>query len=47
MASIGYPKHKQKKLEFAWQHFETQNSFWFKFNLDPMIRWRGLDKINA
>jgi hypothetical protein len=27
---FGYLKHKQKTLEFAWQHFETQNTFWIK-----------------
>jgi hypothetical protein len=44
--SFGYPKHKQKTLEFA-QDFGTQSSFWFKINLDPTIRWRRLDKINV
>ncbi len=44
MASFGYPKHKQKNLEFAKQHFWTQSSFWVKIHFDPMARWRGLDK---
>jgi hypothetical protein len=48
MASFGYPaKHKQKTLEFAWQCFGTQFSLWVKINCDPMVRWRGLDKINV
>jgi hypothetical protein len=41
MASFDYPKHKQKKLEFAWQHFEIQSSFWVKINLDPMMKGIG------
>jgi hypothetical protein len=47
MASFGYPKHKFKKLEFAQQHFWTQSSFWVKINFHPMVRWRGLGKINV
>jgi hypothetical protein len=47
MAYVGYPKHKWKTLEFAQKHFWIQNSFWFKINFDPMVRWRGLDKINV
>jgi hypothetical protein len=47
MTSFGYPKHKQKALEFAWQHFGTQNSFWIKVTIDPIIKWKGLDKINV
>jgi hypothetical protein len=48
MASFGYPiKHKQKTLEFAWQCLGTQISLWVKINCDPMVRWRGLDKINV
>jgi hypothetical protein len=27
MTSFGYPKHKKKTLEFAWQHFGIQSSF--------------------
>jgi hypothetical protein len=46
MASFGQPKHKQKSLKFA-QHFGTQSSFWVKINLNPIIRWRGLNKINV
>jgi len=47
MASIGYPKHKWNFLKFAQKHFWTQSSFWIKINFDPMVRWRGLDKINV
>jgi hypothetical protein len=47
MISFDYLKHKQKNLEFAWQHFEIQNSFWIKINFDTMVRWKGLDKINV
>jgi hypothetical protein len=47
MVSFGYPKHKQKTLKFAWQHFGTQSSLWIKINLDPTIKWRWLDKINV
>jgi hypothetical protein len=47
MTSFGYFKHKQKALEVAWQLFETQNSFWVKVNLDPRVKWKGLDKINV
>jgi hypothetical protein len=47
IACFGYPKHKQKTLEFAWQHFGIQSSLWIKINLDPMARWKGLDKINV
>jgi len=39
--------HKQKTLECAWQYFETQSSFWIKVYFDPMVRWRGLDKIKV
>ncbi len=39
--------HKQTTLECAWQHFETQSSFWIKVYFDPMVRWRGLDKIKV
>jgi hypothetical protein len=44
MVSFGYPKHKKK---IAWQHFETQSSFWIKINLDPIVRWKRLDKFNV
>jgi len=47
MVSFGYPKHKQKNLKSAWQPFGIQSLFWVKINLDPTIRWRGLDKINV
>ncbi len=47
MVFFGYPKHKQKTLKFAWKHFGIQSSFWVKMNFDPMVRWRGLDKINV
>jgi hypothetical protein len=47
MVFFGYHKHKQKTLKFAWQHFGIQNLLWVKINLDPMIRWRGLDKTNV
>jgi hypothetical protein len=47
MTSFNYPKHKQKTLEFAWQHFGIQSSFWIKINFDSMVRWKGLDKINV
>jgi hypothetical protein len=38
MTTFGYPKHKQKKLEFAQQHFESQNLLWIKINFDKMVR---------
>jgi len=47
MIFFDYFKHKQKNLKFAWQHFGTQSSLWSKINLDPIVRWRGLDKINV
>jgi hypothetical protein len=47
MVFFSYPKRKQKALKFAWQHFGTQSSPWVKINLDPMVKWRGLDKINV
>jgi hypothetical protein len=47
MASSSYPKHKKKTLESTWRHFGTQNELRVKINLDPMVRWRGLDKINV
>jgi hypothetical protein len=47
MTSFGYHKHKQKTLEFARQNFGVQSSLWVKINLGPMVRWRGLDKINV
>jgi hypothetical protein len=47
MASLGYPKHKQKTLETTQQNFGTHNSLWVKINLDPIVRWRGLNKINV
>jgi hypothetical protein len=47
MTTFGYPKHRQKTLKFAQQHFGSQNSLWIKINFDKMVRWRGLDKINA
>jgi hypothetical protein len=37
----------KKTLKFAWQHFGTQSLLWIKINLDPIIRGRGLDKINV
>jgi hypothetical protein len=46
MASFGYPKHKQKNLEFT-QHFGTQSSLWIKIDIDPTFIWGGLDKINV
>jgi len=47
MVFFGHPKHKQKNLKFAWQHFGTQSSLWVKLNFDSTIRWKGLDKIIA
>jgi hypothetical protein len=37
----------KKTLKFAQQHFGIQSSLWVKINLDPMVRWRGLNKINV
>jgi hypothetical protein len=34
-------------LEFTQHHFGTQSSLSIKINLDPMVRWRGLNKINV
>jgi hypothetical protein len=47
MASFGYLKLKQKNLEFSWQHFRIQSSLWVKINLDRIVRWKGLEKIDA
>jgi hypothetical protein len=47
MVFFGYPKHKQKTKKIAWQHFGIQSSLWIKINLDPMVKWRGLDNINV
>jgi hypothetical protein len=50
MTSFGYSKKikiKIKNLEFIWQYFGNQSSFWVKVNFDPITRWRGLDKINV
>ncbi len=47
MTFFSYLKHKQKTLEFAWQHFGTQSSLWVKINFDPMVRWRGWNKIKV
>ncbi len=44
---FGNLKHKKKTLECALQHFKTQHSFWIKIKLDPMVSWKGLDKINV
>ncbi len=38
---------RKKTLECAWQHLGIQSSFWIKVKVDPMVRWRGLDKINV
>jgi hypothetical protein len=46
MTSLAYRKHKQKNLEFAWQHFGAWSSFCIKINFDPMVKWRRLDQIN-
>jgi len=46
MTSFGQPKHKQKSLKFA-EHFGIQSSLWLKINLNPTIRWGGLNKINV
>jgi len=46
-ASFGYLKHKSKTLEFTQQHFWTPSSFWVKIHFDPMIGWKGLNKINV
>jgi hypothetical protein len=45
MISFNYPKHKMFFLKIAWQHFGTQSSLWIKINFDPMVRWRGFDKL--
>jgi hypothetical protein len=34
--------HKEKVLECAWQHFETQLD-----HFDPTIIWKRLDEINV
>jgi hypothetical protein len=47
MASFGYAKHNLKTLELAQQHFWIQSSFWIKYYFDPMVRWKGLNKINV
>jgi hypothetical protein len=47
MTSLGYFKHKQKISNFSWQQFGIQSSLWIKINLDSMVRWKGLGKINV
>jgi hypothetical protein len=47
MTSFGYREHKQKTLQFAWQHFGIQSSFWIKINFDSIVRWKDLDKNNV
>jgi hypothetical protein len=47
MIFFDYLKQKQKTLKFAWQHFGIQSLLWIKINFDPMVRWRGLNKINV
>jgi hypothetical protein len=47
MTSFDYPKHKKKTLKFTWQHFRMQSSFWGKTNLDPVVKWRGVDTYNV
>ncbi len=47
LAILNTQKKKKKTLKFTWQHFGTQSSLWVKINLDPMVKWRGLDKINV
>jgi hypothetical protein len=47
MVLFSYYKHKQNKFKFAWQHFGIQSLLWVKTNLDPMVRWRRLNKINV
>jgi hypothetical protein len=47
MIFFSYHKQKQKIKKIAWQHFATQSSFWVKINLDPMVRWRELNKVNV
>jgi hypothetical protein len=47
MVFFGYPKHKQKSLKLAWQHFGTQSLLWVKINFDPTVKRKGLDKINV
>jgi hypothetical protein len=40
MTSFGYSKHKQTIIFH-------DNVLELKINFDPIIRWRGLDKING
>jgi hypothetical protein len=48
MAIFGNSKHKQKNFRMCiWQHYGTQSSLWIQFNLDPMVGWLGLNKINV
>jgi hypothetical protein len=48
MTFFDNPKYyKQNTLECAWQHYRIQSSLWIKFNLDPTIRQKGLDKNNV
>jgi len=43
MAFFENLKHKKKINKCAWQHFETQSSFWIKIKLDPMVKWKKLE----
>jgi len=40
MTSFGYPKQKQKKIKICMPTFLK-----LKVHLDPIARWKGLDKI--
>jgi hypothetical protein len=48
MASFGYPKPKQKNFKICTTiKFGIQCSLWVKINLDPIVKWGGLNKINV
>ncbi len=49
MTSFDYLNINKKIKNKKWRDkiLKLKGSFWVKINLDPMVRWRGLDKINV
>jgi len=42
-----FPILNTKNFKICMTTFGIQSSLWIKINLDPMIKWKGLDKINV
>jgi hypothetical protein len=47
MASLANLNTNKKNFKFIQQHFGTQISLWVEINLDPTVKWEGLNKINV